>query len=300
MLLDLPYLSIIWYYYEVIRVVCNGPRWLHFLLQGFQMNTVEDALVQYLGTISGIQRTYLVSVLSLNSTVGLVFLVRGCLTYLCAILFSGSTDELISYVDQAKRSGNVAWNASKTHDSVRLILTKYGIKVTDINRLVLTNNIRMHQRLSQSVYNTNRQAACKHNWREYCVQEIFMRVPMHKIGWVMHYTEDNEQVSHFNNDNCLCSCTVVGCVCDYVFTPLQWNFSRYVMCRMLCISAMTITASRRHRGGQAWRQLLQVLSLPVQLTGTTLIYYVVCWHLINGPFAVHSDDKQFLRINAIT
>eukprot|EP00041_Stephanoeca_diplocostata_P007459 m.105974 g.105974 ORF g.105974 m.105974 type:complete len:190 (-) comp16887_c0_seq1:422-991(-) len=93
--------------------------------KGFQMNSVEDALVQYLGTISGIQR---------------------------------STEELIAYVDQAKRTGNVAWNASQTHDSVRLILSKYGIKVTDINRL-----------------------------------EIFMRVPMHKIGWVMHYTEDNDQ-----------------------------------------------------------------------------------------------------------
>eukprot|EP00037_Helgoeca_nana_P024290 m.257705 g.257705 ORF g.257705 m.257705 type:complete len:190 (+) comp26599_c3_seq1:293-862(+) len=91
----------------------------------FTMQSTEEYVVQYLGTISGVQRT---------------------------------EQELVACIDQAKRSGNVAWNASLSHDSLRLVLTKYGFKVMDVSR-----------------------------------KEVLLRVPMHKIGWVIHYTENTGQ-----------------------------------------------------------------------------------------------------------
>eukprot|EP00040_Diaphanoeca_grandis_P016665 m.86271 g.86271 ORF g.86271 m.86271 type:complete len:185 (-) comp25950_c0_seq1:33-587(-) len=88
----------------------------------FTLDTSEDYVVQYLGTLSGTQR---------------------------------GTEEVVSMIDEAKRNGNVAWSASVKYDSILLILNKYGIKITDMNRL-----------------------------------EVFLRLPMHEIGWAMHYTED--------------------------------------------------------------------------------------------------------------
>mmetsp|Transcript_15360 Transcript_15360/g.39584 ORF Transcript_15360/g.39584 Transcript_15360/m.39584 type:complete len:185 (-) Transcript_15360:431-985(-) len=91
----------------------------------FTMQSTEEYVVQYLGTITGVRRT---------------------------------EKEVVACIDQAKRSGNVAWNASLTHDSLRLVITKYGFKVMDVNR-----------------------------------KEVLLRVPMHKIGWVVHYTETTGQ-----------------------------------------------------------------------------------------------------------
>mmetsp|Transcript_67047 Transcript_67047/g.93334 ORF Transcript_67047/g.93334 Transcript_67047/m.93334 type:complete len:187 (-) Transcript_67047:96-656(-) len=91
----------------------------------FTMQSTEAYVVQYLGTIAGVQR---------------------------------SEKELIACVDQAKRAGNVAWNASLTHDSLQLVITKYGFKVMDVTR-----------------------------------KEVLLRVPMHKIGWVVHYAEHTGQ-----------------------------------------------------------------------------------------------------------
>lgn len=91
----------------------------------FSIESTRDYIVQYLGMISGVQR---------------------------------GTDELVNLVDEQKRSGNIAWSASVQHDSILLILNKYGIKITDMNRA-----------------------------------EVFLRVPMHEIGWVLHYTEDSDQ-----------------------------------------------------------------------------------------------------------
>lgn len=88
----------------------------------FTLETTEDYVVQYLGTLSGSQR---------------------------------GPEEVVAMIDEAKRTGNVAWSASIKYDSILLILNKYGIKITDMNRL-----------------------------------EVFLRLPMHELGWVMHYAED--------------------------------------------------------------------------------------------------------------
>eukprot|EP00035_Acanthoeca_spectabilis_P022493 m.444061 g.444061 ORF g.444061 m.444061 type:complete len:188 (-) comp19041_c0_seq1:168-731(-) len=103
----------------------GGPNSSADIREKFTMQSTEEYVVQYLGTISGVQR---------------------------------SEKELVACVDQAKRAGNVAWNASLTHDSIRLVITKYGFKIMDVNR-----------------------------------KEVLLRVPMHKIGWVVHYTEHTGQ-----------------------------------------------------------------------------------------------------------
>lgn len=70
-----------------------------------------------------------------------------------------SPNEAIDSIDAAKKNGNVAWRTGPD-DEVILYLSKYGVKVTD-----------------------------KEN------KEVFMRTVMHKIGFVLHYVEDSNNVS---------------------------------------------------------------------------------------------------------
>ena len=68
-----------------------------------------------------------------------------------------SPNEIIDAIDAAKKTGRVAWRG-RLDDEVHLVLSKYGLKMTDKNN---------HQ--------------------------IFMRVVMHKIGFVLHYVEDSNE-----------------------------------------------------------------------------------------------------------
>eukprot|EP00047_Mylnosiga_fluctuans_P004323 m.233857 g.233857 ORF g.233857 m.233857 type:complete len:156 (-) comp12580_c0_seq1:93-560(-) len=90
----------------------------------FTLDSVVDHDVQYMGTIAGLQR---------------------------------SANELVDYIDNAKRMGIVAWQTSE-EDSVKLLVSKYGLKVTDMRK-----------------------------------QEVFARIPLHKVGSVLHYAEEANQ-----------------------------------------------------------------------------------------------------------
>jgi len=68
-----------------------------------------------------------------------------------------AADEIINNIDAEKRSGNIAW--SVTEEAKRqLVLTRYGIKVTDMGNL-----------------------------------EVFLRIPMHHICSAIRYEEDTNE-----------------------------------------------------------------------------------------------------------
>jgi hypothetical protein len=90
----------------------------------FKLDEVVEFVVQYLGTVSGAQR---------------------------------SPNGVIDAMDIAKKNGNVSWR-STTEDAVLMMVSQYGIKVSDTRK-----------------------------------QEVFTRVAMHKVGFVLHYVEDSNQ-----------------------------------------------------------------------------------------------------------
>eukprot|EP00048_Salpingoeca_helianthica_P017287 m.236493 g.236493 ORF g.236493 m.236493 type:complete len:162 (+) comp20628_c0_seq1:47-532(+) len=93
-------------------------------VEEFSLDGVIEHTAQYMGTISGLHR---------------------------------SANELVDQIDHAKRFGNVAWQTGP-EDTVKILLSKYGIKVTDSRK-----------------------------------HEVFARVPLHKIGSVLHYLEDSAE-----------------------------------------------------------------------------------------------------------
>lgn len=107
-----------------------------------------------------------------------------------------------SSVLRLQRSGNVAWNASLSHDSLRLVLTKYGFKVMDVSRKVRSWCLLTHENCAvdrskkgSSVFVVVVAVCHPHCLLcgDHLFQEVLLRVPMHKIGWVIHYTENTGQ-----------------------------------------------------------------------------------------------------------
>lgn len=60
--------------------------------------------------------------------------------WLVGLFSSPLTSSPFSRMEHRQRAGNVAWNASLTHDSIRLVITKYGFKIMDVNRKVRCRN----------------------------------------------------------------------------------------------------------------------------------------------------------------